>query len=192
MNKPSHKRISKLMSLALRHDPSALGLELNASGWAEVEAVLRGLNDKGLQVDRELLEAVVRENDKQRFGFSEDGKMIRANQGHSIEVDLDLHEAAPPDILYHGTVARFLEDIRREGLKKMSRHHVHLSAGRSTATAVGGRRGKPVILIVRAAEMAAEGHVFYLSENEVWLTEHVPAHFLDIPFSRSEEANSDN
>ncbi|MBX3480607.1 MAG: RNA 2'-phosphotransferase [Caulobacter sp.] len=172
--KKDTKAISKTLSYWLRHAPEAGGLVLDPAGWAPVDAVLTAL--KRVSFD-ELLH-VVENNDKQRFELSPDLDRIRARQGHSIEIDLDLPSSTPPATLYHGTVDRFLQAIFEGGLKKMARHHVHLSANLETATKVGARRGKPVILIVDAARMAADGHVFMVSSNGVWLTEAVPPAYL--------------
>jgi len=172
-------RVSKLLSLGLRHEPTALGLNLDARGWAPVAEVLAGLAARGLPLSEGDLEDLVRESDKQRFALSPDGASIRANQGHSIAVDLDLPVRAPPDVLFHGTVARFVEAIRREGLLRRARTHVHLSADEATAETVARRRsGELVILRVRAGAMHDAGHAFYMSENGVWLTEHVPPEYL--------------
>ena len=145
---------SKFLSLVLRHKPGLIGLTLDSEGWAGIDG-------------------------KQRFAISEDGLRIRARQGHSIDVDLQLQPLPPPERLYHGTATRFVDAIRREGLRKRSRQHVHLSANADTATHVGSRHGKPVVLIVHAGDMAAAGHAFFLSENGVWLTDAVPAAFID-------------
>lgn len=174
----SDKKTSKFLSLVLRHDPGAIGLELDAQGWADVDALLEGITAKGHALDRATLERIVAESDKQRFKLSDDGMRIRANQGHSVEVQLELAPQQPPEILFHGTVAKFLAAIRRDGLIRGSRHHVHLSADLDTAQKVGQRRGKPIVLRVRAGEMARGGAEFFLSENGVWLTEHVPPEFL--------------
>ena len=179
--KNTHKRISKLMSLVLRHKPEHLDLTLDENGWIEVELLLAAMQHQRLDVDRELLEEVVRDNDKQRFAFNDDRTQIRANQGHSIEVDVELEQKTPPSILLQGTVEKFLDAIRESGLKKMSRQHVHLSADMETASKVGSRRGKPVILQIDAANMEKNGHVFYLSANGVWLTDHVPPGFITFP-----------
>jgi len=168
--------LSKKLSLWLRHKPQAAGLTLDEAGWTDVAAVLSAL---GPGVDMARLREVVRSSDKQRFELSEDGSRIRARQGHSVEVELGWPEAAPPDILYHGTVATALDPIRAEGLRPMKRHHVHLSPDEATAVKVGARRGQPVILKVRAAELAATGQPFYLTSNNVWLTETVPPAFID-------------
>jgi putative RNA 2'-phosphotransferase len=179
MNEKDKKRISKLLSLVLRHEPEYIGLELDGNGWAVVAELMAKAAKKGYTFSREELEEVVVTNDKQRFAFDEDGLKIRANQGHSIEVDLEMIAQTPPTVLYHGTVERFLVAIRSEGLKKMSRQHVHLSKDRETAIKVGSRRGKPLILTVRAGDMAMDGFVFFLSENGVWLTDAVPAKYID-------------
>ncbi len=170
--------ISKILSLALRHKPEVLDLTLDENGWASVEDVLIGLKSKGKEIDFLMLKQVVEENNKKRFSLNEDEDKIRASQGHSIKVDVGLKEEFPPEILYHGTVAKFLDLIMENGLKKMSRQHVHLSHETITATNVGSRRGKPIILKVSAQKMAAEGYKFYLSENGVWLTDHVPAKYV--------------
>lgn len=173
------KRISKLLSLVLRHDPGRIGLTLDAQGWAEVDALLEKLEAAGYPVGVDLLEEVVATNNKQRFRFSDDGKRIRANQGHSIDVELGLSPAVPPQWLFHGTATRFLEAILKEGLKSGSRQHVHLSRDVETAVMVGKRHGKPVVLRVKSGEMHEQGHSFFLSDNGVWLTDHVPAGFLE-------------
>jgi putative RNA 2'-phosphotransferase len=180
---PHLVRISRFLSRVLRHRPQEAGLALDVHGWADVDAVLAGAQRRGLALDRETLLRVVAENDKQRFALSPDGQRIRANQGHSLPVDLDLEPLAPPDVLYHGTAAQFLESIRREGLRRGRRQHVHLSPDAATAARVGGRRGTAIVLAVQAARMHAEGHVFYRSANGVWLTDHVPVAYLSFPES---------
>lgn len=176
-------KLSKRLSLVLRHDPGRIGLTLDPQGWATVDDLLHCLGEAGWPASLDQLRQVVAENDKQRFRFSEDGLHIRANQGHSIEVELNLQAVEPPEFLYHGTATRFLESILRAGLEKRSRQHVHLSKDPKTATTVGQRHGKPVVLTVRAREMQAAGHRFYLSDNQVWLTDQVPASFIDAPTS---------
>lgn len=173
-------RISKFLSLVLRHEPERIGVELDRSGWIDVAKLLERLAAHGIVVTRAELERVVATSDKQRFALSEDGTRIRANQGHSVEVDLQLAPAAPPDVLYHGTVESALAGIRELGLVRGLRHHVHLSAEVETAKRVGARRGRPVVLPVRAGAMAAAGHVFFRSANGVWLVEHVPVEFLEL------------
>ncbi len=162
----------------LRHRPELIGLELDAGGWADVEAVIQGARSRGHEVDRARLDQIVASSDKQRFAYSEGGTRIRANQGHSVEVELGLEAVPPPDVLFHGTIEAALPSIRAQGLVKRKRHHVHLSPDVATATVVGGRRGTPVVLEVDAAAMNAAGRAFYRSENGVWLTDHVPARFL--------------
>jgi putative RNA 2'-phosphotransferase len=175
-------RISKLLSFGLRHDPGALGLDLDDAGWAAVVAVLAALSNRGEPVSPDELEEIVRTSDKQRFALSPDRTRIRANQGHSVDVDLGLPPCEPPLCLFHGTVDRFLESIRATGLESGARTHVHLSSDEATARRVAARRdGTPVILVVRAREMHHGGHVFHVSENGVWLTKHVPTAFIDYP-----------
>lgn len=174
-------KISKFLSLVLRHQPEVIGLNLDAQGWVSINELLAAANAHGTEIDDDLLLLVVHENDKQRFAISPDGLRIRANQGHSIDVSLGLPPIAPPAELYHGTVDRFLESIRQQGLIKGARQYVHLSADLKTASKVGARRGKPVVLTINSKEMHAAGIEFYQSENGVWLTDHVPATFLRFP-----------
>ncbi len=179
MNERQQVQISKLLSKHLRHEPEVLGLTLEPGGWVAVDALLDAAARKGMCLTRCDLESLVAESDKQRFALDESGGRIRANQGHSVEVDLQLVALEPPAILFHGTVARFLDAIMAEGLKPMSRHHVHLSSDQETARKVGARRGKPVVLCVDAAAMHCQAHVFYRSENGVWLTDAVAPQFLN-------------
>jgi putative RNA 2'-phosphotransferase len=174
----SQRSASKFLSLVLRHDPGAIGLTLDKGGWIEVGVLLEALSRHGRSMDRDALERLVRENDKQRFAFSADGLRIRASQGHSVEVALGYVATTPPDVLYHGTVERFLASIRIEGLVRATRQHVHLSATRDVALSVGKRRGRPIIIEVDAGAMAREGYEFFRSDNGVWLTSHVPARFV--------------
>lgn len=166
------------MSLVLRHKPEVIGLTLDENGWAHVNELIEKLNANGAAADIALIKEVVATNDKKRFAFNEDQTRIRASQGHSIAVELDLKETIPPEYLYHGTAERFLESILSTGLQKQSRQHVHLSATAETAIAVGGRHGKPVVLLIKAKEMHGNGYLFYLSENNVWLTDQVPVAFI--------------
>jgi putative RNA 2'-phosphotransferase len=170
--------VSKFLSKHLRHTPEALGLTLQPGGWVSVDDLLAASDRAGFTITYDELIECVQTNDKKRFSFDDTGDLIRANQGHSVEVDLQLEEKAPPDVLYHGTVDRFLASIMAEGLKKGKRHHVHLSKDTETARKVGARRGKPVILRVDAGKMHGQGFTFFLSANAVWLTESVPAYFL--------------
>jgi putative RNA 2'-phosphotransferase len=181
MNAEQTKKTSKFLSLVLRHQPERIGIELDESGWVRIDTLLSAMDDHGRPLTRETLQFVVDNNDKQRFSISPDGTRIRANQGHSVEVDLGYEPSIPPEILYHGTPRQFVELIRRDGLHKMRRHHVHLHEEIATATAVGNRRGKAVLLKVRAQAMHAAGHVFYVTANHVWLTDYVPSEFIEIP-----------
>ena len=169
---------SKFLSLLLRHDPGAIGLELSAEGWASVSDLIRLTQGQRVAFTRELITELVRTSDKQRFVLSDDGEFVRANQGHSIKVDLGLAPQCPPDVLYHGTASRFLDSILANGLLKQDRQHVHLSRDTDTALAVGRRHGSPVILLVDARGMHELGLLFYLSENGVWLTDAVPTRFI--------------
>lgn len=173
------RKISKSLSYWLRHRPDAAALELDGSGWAPVPKVMQALAAAGLADRREVLEQVVADSDKNRFELSADGEHIRARQGHSVDVDLDWPPAEPPHHLFHGTVERSLAAIMAEGLKAMRRHHVHLSPDAETAEIVGRRRGPPVILRIAAGRMGADGHVFRLSGNGVWLTDHVPPRYIE-------------
>jgi putative RNA 2'-phosphotransferase len=176
----SRTRISKFLSLVLRHEPAKAGITLDSAGWVDVATLLQGCAQAGVHFTRVELEAVVAENDKQRFAFNEDRSRIRANQGHSVEVELAYTPTTPPDSLFHGTTDRFLESIRTTGLRKAERHHVHLSADRTVAIEVGRRHGRPVVLQVAAEAMHRAGHTFFQSANGVWLTDHVPPAFLTV------------
>lgn len=178
MNDRQRTRASKFLSRHLRHDPAGLGLTLEAGGWVTVEALLEGCRTAGAPLSPADLDEIVAGCPKQRFAFDETRTRIRANQGHSADVDLGLEHAAPPAVLYHGTPEPQVPVILRDGLRKMRRHHVHLSPDSATATRVGARRGRPVVLTVDAAAMARAGHVFYVSANGVWLTDQVPPEFL--------------
>lgn len=173
-------KLSKFLSLVLRHDPAKIGIVLDPQGWVACSDLIAASIAHGMPLDEATLHEIVRSSDKQRFALSDDGTRIRANQGHSVQVDLELVQRTPPDDLYHGTVAKFLEPILREGLRKGERHHVHLSPNRETAKKVGERRGDAVILRVKAAAMAAAGFPYYRSENGVWLTDHVPPEFIEV------------
>ncbi len=181
MNENDLKRTSKFLSHVLRHRPDKIGIELDSSGWVDINELLEAANRHGKLLTHETLETVVQSNDKQRFSFSEDGSKMRANQGHSVEVELEYEAAEPPTVLYHGTVAKFLNDIRRVGLQKGSRHDVHLSPTLETATAVGSRRGKPIILTIHARKMHEAGFQFFVTPNNVWLTDHVPSDYIEFP-----------
>ena len=180
LNKKQMVRTSKFLSLVLRHQPDAAGITVDAHGWAEVGALLRGMTDAGVPCDLQALREIVRTDEKQRYTFNEDGTKIRASQGHSFPVDLGLTQTDPPQVLWHGTATRFLADIMKEGLKPMSRQYVHLSPDAETAYKVGLRHGKPVILRVDAQRMAQDGMRFFRAANGVWLTDAVPPQYLQI------------
>ncbi len=181
MNPNQAKRTSKFLSLVLRHQPQTIGIKLDSSGWVSVDELLAAINrhPNNIKLDRKSLEQVVSDNDKQRFEFSEDCSSIRARQGHSVNVDLGYPPATPPETLLHGTPRKFVAPILETGLKKMNRHHVHLHTDLKTATAVGARRGDSVLLTVRSGEMHRAGFIFFVTENGVWLTDHVPPEFID-------------
>jgi putative RNA 2'-phosphotransferase len=174
------KEISKFLSYVLRHAPDSIGLTLDAKGWADVEELLAKASKAGKPIDGATLRRVVAENDKQRFTLSEDGRRIRAAQGHSIAVDLALQPNEPPPRLYHGTATRNLDAIFAEGLQPGRRQQVHLSLDAETARKVGQRHGKPTVLMVDAATMHADGFRFYRADNGVWLTDSVPARYLSL------------
>ncbi len=183
MNSKTLKQNSKFLSLILRHQPETIGVELDTQGWLDIELLIsQTAKLANRSLSRELIEQIVRENDKQRFSLSEDGKKIRANQGHSLrEVELELSPTEPPETLYHGTVEKSLDAIQKNGLLKMQRNHVHLSPDEKTATNVGSRRGHPILLKVSAKKMFEKGRPFYLSKNGVWLPDHVPPEFIRWP-----------
>jgi putative RNA 2'-phosphotransferase len=174
-------RASKYLSKHLRHAPESIGLTLQEGGWVNVDDLLAACARNRFTLSRADLTDVVENNSKKRFSFDETGARIRANQGHSIDVDLQLSPATPPDVLYHGTGHNSLPLLLHEGLKKMNRHHVHLSVDVETATKVGSRHGRPTVLAVDAKAMTAAGHTFYVSDNGVWLADNVPAEFLTPP-----------
>lgn len=179
MNDKQKKNISKFLSLILRHSPETIDLRLDENGWADVEELISKSARHQTPFTKEELEEIVEDNDKQRFAFNDDHSKIKANQGHSVNIQLDLAPQPPPELLYHGTVQKFLQNIQQEGLQKMSRQHVHLSEDKATAEKVGSRRGIPVILNIRSGQMHQDGIAFYLSENGVWLTDHVPVKYID-------------
>jgi putative RNA 2'-phosphotransferase len=173
-------QLSKFLSYVLRHKPDAVGIELDPAGWTSISELIAQCNAHGNAITRELLDAIVRTDSKGRYAISEDGLRIRANQGHSVEVELGYEQRQAPAVLYHGTPVRFLDSILKSGLDKMKRHHVHLSLDVATATTVGLRRGKPAVLKIDAHRMEQDGHVFYLSANGVWLTDRVPPEYLEV------------
>jgi putative RNA 2'-phosphotransferase len=173
-------KLSKFLSRILRHQPELIGLVLDPNGWADVEELILLANEKGTPLDRAIMEQIVATSDKQRFAFNADKSKIRANQGHSIAVDLNL-TPHPPEILFHGTATRFLAAIQQQGLLPGKRQHVHLSRSESIARQVGQRHGQPTVLTIRAGVMATAGFVFFCSDNGVWLTAHVPSAYIDQP-----------
>lgn len=180
MDKRRHKRISKHLSYILRHHPESIGIKIDKGGWIDVSELLQKVERNNFPITLDELRTVVKENNKQRFSFSNDGRRIRANQGHSIPVDLGYAVVVPLNILYHGTDQRNIESIWINGLTKGDRHHVHLSSDQDTATKVGQRHGRPVIFKVQAKQMHQDGHKFYLSANGIWLTEHVAPKYLKL------------
>jgi putative RNA 2'-phosphotransferase len=168
---------SRFLSYVLRHNPAAVGLTLQDGGWVDVDALLAAMARHSRPIDHRTLELLVAGTDKQRFQLH--GDRIRAAQGHSVQVDLQLDPVTPPAVLYHGTADRFLGGIMANGLVPGRRNHVHLSAAPQTAIAVGARHGRPVVLAVDAAGMHRDGHVFYQAANGVWLTAHVPPRWIN-------------
>ena len=171
-------KVSKFLSRHLRHEPERLGITLEPGGWVPVDQLLRACADRNFALSEDELREVVARNDKQRFSFDESGRRIRANQGHSVEVDLGLEPAHPPAVLFHGTAERNLPSILEHGLERRGRHHVHLSPDEETATRVGARHGRPVVLEVEAGAMHGDGHEFLVTANGVWLTDAVPPRYL--------------
>ena len=177
----SHKHKSKFLSLVLRHEPERVGIRLDEAGWVAVDELLQGCRRAGQPMSMDELREIVRTSDKQRFALSDDGVRIRANQGHSVEVELGYAPATPPEALYHGTADKHLAGIRAHGLHKGERHHVHLSERLDTASAVGRRHGRLVVLEVRAGAMQRDGLLFFRTPNGVWLTDHVPPQYVVFP-----------
>lgn len=175
------KKTSVFISLILRHKPEVIGITLDCHGWAKVDELIEGINASGkYSIDMSMLEEIVRTDNKQRYSFNEDRTKIRANQGHSVNVDVELKEVVPPEILYHGTGEKYVASINAEGLKPKSRLYVHLSKDAETAVTVGSRHGKPIVYTVASGEMHRQGYTFYLSENGVWLTKNIPVEFIKI------------
>ena len=164
--------------MILRHKPEAIGLELSGNGWVKIDELINLANKNGQIISKELIDKVVKTNDKQRFTYSSDGLCIRANQGHSIKIDLELKPQVPPDTLYHGTTEKFIGNIMSQGLLKMKRHHVHLHSSKDDARKVGARRGKPITLEINSKFMFDNGLDFYLSKNWVWLTDYVSPRYI--------------
>lgn len=170
---------SRFISLILRHKPEVIGITLDEHGWADVDDMIAGINQSGkYKIDRDMLDEIVRTDEKQRYSYNEDHTLIRANQGHSIPVDVELEKVEPPEFLYHGTGEKFTVSIDKQGLIPKSRLYVHLSPDEETAVKVGRRHGKPVIYLVSAGNMKRDGYAFYRSVNGVWLTKEVPVKYL--------------
>lgn len=178
MEESKKKSLGKFLSLILRHEPSKIGLILDGNGWADVEELIQKCSKRSLVFTKADLNEIVETNEKQRYSYSDCGLKIRANQGHSINVDVQLDEAIPPAYLYHGTADRFVGAIKETGVKKMSRQHVHLSADKETAVKVGSRHGKVCVLTILSGQMYEDGLVFYKSVNGVWLTEFVDVKYI--------------
>lgn len=175
------RKVSKLLSYVLRHKPEAYQLDMDKNGWVDLNQLINKVNQNGGQLNLELIQEVVANNDKQRFKLDLTNHRIRANQGHSININLELQEQTPPECLYHGTSVDTIPKIKATGIKKMNRHLVHLSQDESTAKIVGSRHGRPAVLKVKAQRMHAQGLKFFLSENGVWLTDFVDPDFIDFP-----------
>lgn len=178
MTSKEDMRISKFLSLILRHKPEEIELTLDQYGYINTSDLIRGLNKKGYKVTISDIERIVEEDNKQRYSFNDDKTKIKANQGHSISVNLELQPIEPPNVLYHGTATRFSESICKEGIKKQNRQYVHLSSDIETATIVGKRHGQLIIFKVNSEQMHKDGFQFYLSDNKVWLTDYVPIKYL--------------
>ena len=170
--------MSKFSSMILRHKPEVIGIKLDEHGWGDVKEIIKGINAQYKGFNMSILEKIVATDKKQRYSFNEDKTKIRANQGHSVNVDVELEEKNPPDILYHGTATRFLRSIFEKGLLSMTRQYVHLSKDMATAKNVGIRHGRPAILVIDAKAMVNDGYKFYLSQNGVWLTKTVPPKYF--------------
>ena len=172
------KNVGVHIALVLRHNPKVAGIKLDENGWADVDELIAGVRRNGYAIDRDILDTIVATDKKGRFAYSADKTKIRANQGHSISVDVGMEEKRPPAVLYHGTAEKYIESIRREGINKMSRNYVHLSADEDTAVNVGSRHGKPIVLKIDTEGMYKDGHIFYISLNGVWQTDFVPFKYV--------------
>lgn len=171
-------KLSRFLCFVLRHHPEKIDIQIDKKGWCDIDLLINKANTSGKHINRKILNELVQFDSKQRYSISEDKKMIRCNQGHSINVDMEFKTLKPPDTLYHGTVERFLSDIIENGIKKMSRQYVHLSSEVNTATSVGKRRGEPVIISIDSKKMNENGILFYLSDNGVWLCEYVSPEYI--------------
>lgn len=181
-NRENYKKISKFISLVLRHNPEVIGISLDKNGWTDTGILIKKLSSK-FDIDLNILKEIVASDDKQRYSFSSDFTKIRANQGHSVSVDLELLPQKPPTILYHGTAQRFVQSIYQKGIQKQNRQYVHLSKDVETAQKVGSRHGEVFVFQIDTHKMLSEGYLFYLSENGVWLTDEVPVRFLN-PYNK--------
>jgi putative RNA 2'-phosphotransferase len=179
MTEKQRTKVGKFLSLILRHQPEIVGLTLEENGWVSVEKLIKACVANGQPLTRPELDEIVAANEKKRFAFDESGTKIRANQGHSVAIEIEFEERTPPKILYHGTAEKNVEIIAEQGLSKMQRHHVHLSAEIETALKVGSRHGKPVIFQIDTEIMLTENFKFYVSANNVWLIDEVPPNFLE-------------
>ncbi|MFK7810789.1 MAG: RNA 2'-phosphotransferase [Saprospiraceae bacterium] len=177
-NENKNYKLGKFLSYILRHQPQKINIQLDKQGWTSIPTLLKQMNAHGKKIDRQTLDQIVADNDKKRYSIDFEKDLIRANQGHSVPIDLGYQPKEPPQFLYHGTADRFLNSILKEGLIKRNRHHVHLSLNIETATAVGKRHGKVIILKILAKLMHEDGYEFFLSDNNVWLTDHVPTNYI--------------
>jgi putative RNA 2'-phosphotransferase len=182
MDTKQTKPISKYLSYILRHDPDEAGIILDENGWTNVDTLIQQVRLRFPELDMSMLEYVVATNSKQRFSFNEDKTLIRANQGHSINVELNLLAQEPPMVLFHGTSQDNVKSIMNNGLHKQQRHHVHLSENVTTALQVGSRHGRPTVLKIHSGKMHEAGYIFYISANKVWLTDHVPPEYIEDEF----------
>ncbi|MFZ1946742.1 MAG: RNA 2'-phosphotransferase, partial [bacterium] len=181
-------RLSKFVSLVLRHQPEIAGLTLGQGGWVEIEDLVAGAKKAGVELSPEALRDIVEREERKRFTISDDGRRIKANYGHSLPVDLGLEPTQPPETLFHGTAWHLVEGIAAEGIARKGRHYVHLSADGTTALEVGRRHGQPVVLKIRARAMHEDGFEFRLSESGIWLTRSVPPHYIEFPSGSAEPA----
>lgn len=166
-------KMGKYISLILRHKPELINLKIDEHGWANVDDLLKGINNSGRYISKEILDIIVNTNNKKRYQYNNDHTKIRANQGHSIKVDVELQEKVPPNILYHGTAQKYLDKIRESGIRKMNRLYVHLSKDIETAINVGKRHGQPIVLVINTEAMIKDGFKFYYSNNGVWLCDDI-------------------